>query len=82
MKLKRAAKTLGGTINPALMPPPETIGAGLYGSHHNLTVDDVDVSHPFAETARIRVSYQAAGFLSRAPQKQPGRYCTGRRRLA
>jgi hypothetical protein len=64
-------ETLGGSIHSALMPVPETVGAGLYNMYRDLTVDDTDVSHPYAEKLRLRVSYQAGGVTGTAEAVAP-----------
>jgi len=61
-------ETLGGTVPAVLMPAPETVGAGLYSVYRNLTVDDDDVTHPFAEKVRLRVSHYPAGGVIRTAE--------------
>lgn len=49
---------LAGTINPGLSRRTITVGPQLYSAYYDLTVDDDDASHPYAEHLRLTASYQ------------------------
>src|SRR5215470_14268160 len=60
---------LGG--HPPLGVAPQSVSPGIYSDYRSVDVWDEDVSHPFAEKLRFRMSYTQAGVASDAETVAP-----------